>query len=143
MVISNRRSSVTFSISQGTNICLVYVIDAYRPVAGEITLAVMGFKCKPWPCNLAFFFVRSSVAGRWADCSFSVAIFGFLLSFYTNTWVEEAGYENAFGAMAGIASAVLVMWVPLFVWGKTIRNESWKWRIVRYVHWNEDREVGE
>ncbi|TQN69422.1 putative MFS-type transporter [Colletotrichum shisoi] len=106
---------LTFSISQGTNICLVYVIDAYRPVAGEITLAVMGFK----------------------------SIFGFLLSFYTNTWVEEAGYENSFGAMAGIASAVLVMWVPLFVWGKTIRHESWKWRIVRYVHWNEDREVGE
>ncbi|TEA16482.1 putative MFS-type transporter [Colletotrichum sidae] len=37
---------LNFSISQGTNICLVYVIDAYRPVAGEITLAVMGFKCK-------------------------------------------------------------------------------------------------
>ncbi|OHE99531.1 hypothetical protein CORC01_05109 [Colletotrichum orchidophilum] len=106
---------LTFSISQGTNICLVYVIDAYRPVAGEITLAVMGFK----------------------------SLFGFLLSFYTNTWVEEAGYDNAFGAMAGIAFAVLVMWVPLFVWGKAIRHESWKWPIIRYIHWSEDREVGE
>ncbi|KAI3544740.1 hypothetical protein CABS01_03026 [Colletotrichum abscissum] len=106
---------LTFSISQGTNICLVYVIDAYRPVAGEITLAVMGFK----------------------------SLFGFLLSFYTNTWVEKAGYDNAFGAMAGIASAVLVLWVPLFVWGKAIRHESWKWPIIRYIHWNEDREVGE
>lgn len=37
---------VNFSIVQGTNVCLVYVIDAYRPVAGEVTLAVMGFKCK-------------------------------------------------------------------------------------------------
>lgn len=45
---------MTFSITQGTNICLVYVIDAYRPIAGEITLAVMGFKCK---CPQPFGFV--------------------------------------------------------------------------------------
>lgn len=50
-------SPVNFSIVQGTNVCLVYVIDAYRPVAGEVTLAVMGFKCKyrthlPPPCSL-------------------------------------------------------------------------------------------
>jgi MFS family permease len=40
---------VNFSIAQGTNICLVYVIDSYRPIAGEVTLAVMGFKCKSPP----------------------------------------------------------------------------------------------
>ncbi|KAE9579048.1 putative MFS-type transporter [Colletotrichum fructicola] len=106
---------LTFSISQGTNIATVYVIDAYRPITGEVTLSVMGFK----------------------------SLFGFLLSFYTNTWIEQAGYVNAFGAMAGIATAVLIMWVPMFVWGKAIRHESWKWRIVSYIHWSEDREVGE
>ncbi|TQV99662.1 MFS transporter [Cordyceps javanica] len=36
---------VNFSITQATTVCLVYVIDSYRPIAGEITLAVMGFKC--------------------------------------------------------------------------------------------------
>ncbi|KAJ0373622.1 hypothetical protein COL26b_008222 [Colletotrichum chrysophilum] len=72
-----------------------------------------------------------------------LSLFGFLLSFYTNTWIEQAGYVNAFGAMAGIATAVLIMWVPMFVWGKAIRHESWKWRIVSYIHWSEDREVGE
>jgi hypothetical protein len=41
--------AVNFSIAQGTNVSFVYVIDAYRPVAGEIALAVMGFKCKSWP----------------------------------------------------------------------------------------------
>ncbi|KAK1781829.1 hypothetical protein QBC45DRAFT_390050 [Copromyces sp. CBS 386.78] len=60
---------LNFSITQATNICLVYVIDAYRPVVGEITLAVMGFK----------------------------ALFGFLLSFYTNPWVSKSGYQNAYG----------------------------------------------
>lgn len=46
---------VNFSIVQGTNVCLVYVIDAYRPVAGEVTLAVMGFKCKFSVSRLPFF----------------------------------------------------------------------------------------
>lgn len=88
--------------------------------------------------------VSSNVRAVKADLSVCfVALFGFLLSFYTNTWIEQAGYVNAFGAMAGIATAVLIMWVPMFVWGKAIRHESWKWRIVSYIHWSEDREVGE
>ncbi|KAK4083541.1 uncharacterized protein Triagg1_1203 [Trichoderma aggressivum f. europaeum] len=35
---------LNFSITQANTICIVYVIDSYRPVAGEITLAVTGFK---------------------------------------------------------------------------------------------------
>jgi hypothetical protein len=37
---------LNFSIVQGTNVALVYTIDAYRPIAGEITLTTMAFKCK-------------------------------------------------------------------------------------------------
>jgi hypothetical protein len=106
---------VSFSIVQGTNVCLVYVIDAYRPVAGEITLAVMGFK----------------------------SLFGFLLSFYTNTWVEQSGYIGAFGTMAGISGAVIFMALPLFLWGKEIRRATWGWKVISYIHWSDDREVGE
>jgi hypothetical protein len=107
--------TVNFAIVQGTNVCLVYVIDAYRPVAGEITMAVMGFK----------------------------SAFGFLLSFYTNTWVAEAGYLNAYGTMAAISAAVLLCWIPLFFWGKKIRHVTWQWRVISYIHWSDDREVGE
>ncbi|POR39623.1 Putative MFS-type transporter [Tolypocladium paradoxum] len=106
---------LNFSITQATNICLVYVIDAYRPVAGEITLAVMGFK----------------------------SLFGFLLSFYTNPWINESGYQNAYGAMAGISAGVLIMWIPLYFCGKKVRHSTWKWPMVSFVHWNDDREVGE
>ncbi|KAK0667583.1 putative transporter [Cercophora samala] len=106
---------LNFAIVQGTNVALVYVIDAYRPVAGEITLAVMGFK----------------------------SLFGFLLSFYTNTWVQQAGYLNAYGTMAAISAAVLVCWIPLYFWGKTIRHVTWGWPVIAYIHWREDREVGE
>ncbi len=107
--------TVNFAIVQGTNVCLVYVIDAYRPVAGEITLAVMGFK----------------------------SLFGFLLSFYTNTWVAEAGYLNAYGTMAAISAVGLMGWIPLYLWGKQIRHVTWRWRVVSYIHWSDDREVGE
>ncbi|UNI14452.1 hypothetical protein JDV02_001081 [Purpureocillium takamizusanense] len=106
---------LNFSITQATNICLVYVIDAYRPVAGEVTLAVMGFK----------------------------SLFGFLLSFETNPWIERSGYQNAYGAMAGISAGVLVLWVPLYIWGKRIRHSTWKWPVMVLVHWSDDREVGE
>ncbi|KAK9421628.1 putative Major facilitator superfamily (MFS) profile domain-containing protein [Seiridium unicorne] len=106
---------LNFSISQGTNVCLVYVIDAYRPVAGEITLSVMGFK----------------------------SLFGFLLSFYTNPWVEQVGYLNAYGTMAGIAAAVLLLWIPLYIWGKAIRHATWNWKMLSYIRWEDDREVGE
>ncbi|EHA57445.1 hypothetical protein MCOR27_003829 [Pyricularia oryzae] len=106
---------LNFSITSATNVCLVYVIDAYRPVAGEITLAVMGFK----------------------------SIFGFLLSFYTNPWVDDAGFMDAYGSMAGIAAVVILGWIPLYVWGSRIRKATLSWPAVRFVRWSRDREVGE
>ncbi|KAL7943433.1 MFS general substrate transporter [Trichoderma barbatum] len=106
---------LSFSITQANTICIVYVIDSYRPVAGEITLAVTGFK----------------------------ALFAFFLSFETNPWINLSGYQDAFGAMAGIAVGVLLMWIPLYFWGKKIRHYSWRWRVISFIHWDNDREVGE
>ncbi|KAI0409720.1 major facilitator superfamily domain-containing protein [Xylaria palmicola] len=106
---------LNFSITQATNICLVYVIDAYRPIAGEITLTILGFK----------------------------SLFGFLLSFYTNPWVEQAGYQSAYGTMAAISASVLLLWIPFYFWGDHIRHQSWEWKLVSYIHWTRDREVGE
>lgn len=53
------------------------------------------------------------------------------------------GYINAYGAMAGIAGAVLLLVAPLYFYGKRIRHVTWEWRVVKWVRWNEDREVGE
>jgi hypothetical protein len=106
---------LNFSIVQASNIVLVYTIDAYRPITGEVSLAATGFK----------------------------SAFGFLLSFYTNPWIDEVGYQNAYGSMAGIAAAVLLCWVPMYIWGKRIRHATWRWRITRFVKWNDDRFTGE
>ena len=37
---------LNFSIAQATNVSLLYVIDAYRPVSGETIVTQLGFKCK-------------------------------------------------------------------------------------------------
>lgn len=37
---------VTFSGGQAINISFVYTLDAYGPVAGEVTIAQLAFKCK-------------------------------------------------------------------------------------------------
>jgi len=107
---------LNFAITQATNVTLVYTIDAYRPVAGEVTVSQLGFK----------------------------AAFGFLLSFYTNPWIDEDGYAKAFGAMAGISGAVMLFAIPFYFFGKRIRHATWKWSVMKKLaHWDEDREVGE
>lgn len=70
-------------------------------------------------------------------------MFGFLLSFYTNPWVDESGYQNAYGAMAGISAFILILWIPLFFFGKKIRHVTWNWPVLSYIQWEDDREVGE
>jgi hypothetical protein len=37
---------VSFAISQGTNVSFVYCIDCFRPVAGEVTVTQLAFKCQ-------------------------------------------------------------------------------------------------
>jgi hypothetical protein len=97
-------------------VSLVYTIDSYRPVAGELVVTQMAFK----------------------------SAFGFLLSFYTNPWVQQSGYLNAYGAMAGISGFLLVQFVLFYFFGHAIRTKTWHWALIRtFVHWDDDREVGE
>lgn len=106
---------LNFSITQACNVSLVYIIDAYRPIAGEATITKLAFK----------------------------SCFGFLLGFYTNPWVTKHGYAVAYGEMAAISGGVLLLWIPLYFWGKQVRIATLNWRIMKYVRWDEDREVGE
>jgi hypothetical protein len=106
---------VNFSIVQATNVSLVYTIDCYRPIAGEVTVTTVALK----------------------------SCIGFLLSFYTNPWIDAVGYLNAYGTMAAISAAILLFVIPLYMYGKRIRHSTWEWRVVKWVHWHDDRETGE
>lgn len=99
-----------------------------------------------WVSSVSVLFRAAHHKPCWAYtdvCATLPALFGFLLSFYTNPWVDEAGYQNAYGAMAGISAAVIIFWVPFYLFGKRIRHSTWTWPMVAYIHWHEDRETGE
>lgn len=70
------------------------------------------------------------------------ACFGFLLSFYTNVWVEK-GYALAYGEMAAVSGGCLLFSIPMYIWGKQMRVASMKWKVVQFISWDDDREVGE
>ncbi|RMD45116.1 hypothetical protein DV735_g69, partial [Chaetothyriales sp. CBS 134920] len=107
---------LSFAITQATNVSLVYTIDSYRPIAGEVVVTQLAFK----------------------------SAFGFLLSFYTNPWIELQGYAGAFGTMAGISGGIIILWVPLFFYGRRIRHATLEWKVIQnLMKWDSDREVGE
>ena len=45
--------------------------------------------------------------------------------------------------MAGISGGCLLFFIPLYLWGRSIRTASMKWPFVQFVFWKDDREVGE
>ncbi|KAJ5213044.1 hypothetical protein N7449_000213 [Penicillium cf. viridicatum] len=105
----------SFGSSAAIGISIVYTIDCYRPIAGEVVVSQVVFK----------------------------SFITFLMSFYANPWVDRDGYAGAFGTMAGFSFIVLALWIPLYIWGKQIRHATLKWRVMRYVSWGADRETGE
>ncbi|KAJ6000126.1 hypothetical protein N7481_000535 [Penicillium waksmanii] len=105
----------SFGSSAAIGITVVYTIDCYRPIAGEVVVSQVVFK----------------------------SFITFLMSFYANPWVDRDGYAGAFGAMAGFSFIVLALWIPLYIWGKKIRHATLKGRVMQHIHWDVDRETGE
>jgi hypothetical protein len=60
-------------------------------------------------------------------------MFGFLLSFLTNPWIDAAGYELAFSEMASISGGVLLFFVPFYFFGRQIRNSGADSAILRMI----------
>jgi len=106
-------------------------LDAYSPVAGEVTIAQLAFKCtlsSPSP-------LLTIQTTNWGH----PAIIGFGLSAATNTWIASSGQLLALSEMAIITAAVLALAIPMFFWGARIRKRSLEWRAVRFVRWSGDR----
>ncbi|CZR69982.1 related to HOL1 protein (member of major facilitator superfamily) [Phialocephala subalpina] len=106
---------VSFGSSAAIGISVVYTIDCYRPIAGEVVVSQVVFK----------------------------SVITFLMSFYANPWVDRDGYAGAFAAMASFSFVILALWIPIYIWGKQIRRATFKWRVVQLAHWDADRETGE
>lgn len=103
---------LNFSIVWASSVSMTYMIDCLKPLAEESITAVLAYK----------------------------AAFGFLLSFYTNQWIAESGYQNMFGAFAGISSFCLVLVFVFIFYGKPIRKHALEWKLVKALKWHPDRD---
>ena len=104
-------SLVNFNVCAATNIALVYAIDCYKPIADEVVTATLAWK----------------------------AVIGFVLGFYTNTWVVNQGYIPAYGQMAAIEGGLLLLSVPMYFYGRQLRISSAKWPFMQWaLNWKDE-----
>ena len=103
---------LSFAAVFSVNIVFAYVVDCYKPIASEAIAGLMALK----------------------------AIFGFIISFYTNTWVADQSYDKAFGEMAAISAALLMIGVLFYMRGKQIRQSIMRYNLYSSLRWNDDRD---
>ncbi|PWY97373.1 MFS general substrate transporter [Testicularia cyperi] len=103
---------LNFTVVAGTNVAMMYAVDCYKPITEEVVTAILGYK----------------------------AFFGFLLSFYTNSWVTLEGYLKAYSEMAAISGAIILLALPMYIWGKRMRQASLNWTVFKVIQWNDDRD---
>ncbi|KAK4543369.1 hypothetical protein LTR36_005512 [Oleoguttula mirabilis] len=93
---------VAFGLTAVPVATLTYVSDSYLPVNADALLLVNGLK--------------------------NIVAFGFLYGVLP--WVSEAGYVNAFGTQAGVYVLVMLLAIPLAVFGQRLRHITARWRII-------------
>lgn len=81
---------------------MTYVSDCYLPVNADALELVNGLK--------------------------NIVAFGFLYGVVP--WVTETGYINAFGAQAGIYVLIMLLAVPVIIFGKRLRHASATWKVI-------------
>jgi hypothetical protein len=57
-------------------------------------------------------------------------IFGFGFSYGIVPWLILSGYQNAFGTMVGIQCGIVLFALPLWYFGKRIRQSTAGWKII-------------
>jgi hypothetical protein len=78
------------------------VVDGYAPVAAECLLLSNGLK----------------------------QFFAFGFNYGVIPWVTKEGYAATFSEMVGIHVGVLLFGIPLWYWGKQIRQVTAKWKVI-------------
>ncbi|KAJ6013697.1 hypothetical protein N7540_008288 [Penicillium herquei] len=83
-----------FGATAAANIAVTYVVDAYRPVAGETIVIV--------------FVLRNVIV-----C---------LISTYISKWFENQGLKNAYGELVGVAYIILSLTLLMYFFGRRLRR---------------------
>jgi hypothetical protein len=58
--------------------------------------------------------------------------FGFGFSYGVIPWVDGSGFQRAFGTMVGINCGIMLLGVPLWYFGKQIRNKTAEWKVIAW-----------
>ena len=83
-----------FGIFIGAIASSAYILDAFRDLSNEVFIMAMAFK--------NFFFYG--------------------MSYYVNHWIAVHGPMQMFGSFAGISAFVILLAVPIYIWGKRYRS---------------------
>ncbi|KAL4878101.1 major facilitator superfamily domain-containing protein [Aspergillus karnatakaensis] len=84
----------------GVNIVsITYVLDSYPTRAGPLLVIICAFR----------------------------GIISFGTSYGTVPFVDRSGYDGAFGTFGGLTAALGLCALPVFIWGKRIREVTGKW----------------
>lgn len=94
---------ISVSLTALPTITLAYVSDCALPVNSDVLLLVNGLK--------------------------NIVAFGFLYGVVP--WVEDAGYVNAFGTMAGVFVGIVAIGAVLLIrYGASTRHAAAQWRVI-------------
>jgi len=121
---------LNFSIVQAANIALVYTIGSYCPIAKEVTLTTLTFKCICYSDHNCYS----------PTCRRCFRFPPILLYEFMDRRIRLSECLRCNGRDIFCCSVVLGCALRL---GKRIRHATWNWRLISYVHWDEDREVWE
>lgn len=103
-------STVSLAIAQATNVSLVYVIDSYRPIAGETVVSQLAFKCKSAFCAFSRFENNSSQPAS-AFCCLSTPTPGspnLAMPAHSVRWLVSVGQSSSLGShcIFGVVASV-------------------------------------
>ena len=94
-----------FGILIGAIASSAYILDAFRDLSNEVFIMAMAFK--------NFFFYG--------------------MSYYVNNWIVVGGPLQMFGVMAGISAFVILLGLPMYIWGKRYRSFWARHNLMRYA----------
>lgn len=94
---------INLGVQLGTTGVVAYVADAHRTLAAE----------------------------AFAAMNFVKNLFAFGMTFYVNDWIATQGVRACFFAIGGITIGVVLLTVPMYVFGKRARSFTYRHKLVR------------
>ncbi|KAK7992060.1 MFS-type transporter [Apiospora saccharicola] len=94
---------INFGVQLGTTGVVAYVSDAHRTMAAE----------------------------AFAAMNFVKNMFAFGMTFYINDWIATQGVRQVFFVIGGITIGVVLLTVPMYIFGKRARSFTYRHKLIR------------